>query len=181
MAVAGIFVTIELEGALAERIHAHQMAVDPKMARHLPPHVTLIGSSGAGPFHADTPIDVLQERILSIAAATPPLTLQFGPAERFVDRDIVLLPLDPHGPLRALHERLLGCGIPYAPARYPFTPHCTLSLYPTLDAATRRALLAVREPEPFEVRALQVYLTRDPQPARHLFTAPLGTALTDGA
>ncbi|MBM3899986.1 MAG: 2'-5' RNA ligase family protein [Gemmatimonadetes bacterium] len=181
MAVAGIFVTIELEGALAERIHAQQMAVDPKMARHLPPHVTLIGSSGAGPFHSDTPIDVLQERLLPIAAATPPLTLRFGRAERFVDREIVLLPLDPHGPLRTLHERLRGCGIPYAPARYPFTPHCTLSLYPTLDAATRRALLAVREPEPFEVRALQVYLTREPQPARHLFTAPLGTALADEA
>jgi len=181
MAVAGIFVTIELEGALAERIHAQQMAVDPKMARHLPPHVTLIGSSGAGPFHVDTPIDVLQERLLPIAAATPPLTLRFGRAERFVDREIVLLPLDPHGPLRTLHERLRGCGIPYAPARYPFTPHCTLSLYPTLDAATRRALLAVREPEPFEVRALQVYLTREPQPARHLFTAPLGTALADEA
>ncbi len=43
----------------------------------------------------------------------------------------------------------------------------------TLDAATRRALLAVREPEPFEVHALQVYLTREPQPARHLFSAPL--------
>jgi 2'-5' RNA ligase len=173
VAVAGIFVTIELEGALAARIHAQQLAVDPKMARHLPPHITLIGSSGAGPFDSDTPVERLREAILPIAAATPRLTLQFGRPERFVDRDIVLLPLDPHGPLRALHERLRGCGIPYAPARYPFTPHCTLSLYPTLDAATRRALLAVREPEPFEVRALQVYLTREPQPARHLFSAPL--------
>ena len=57
MAVAGIFVTIELEGALAARIHAQQLAVDPKMARHLPPHITLIGSSGAGPFDPDTPVE----------------------------------------------------------------------------------------------------------------------------
>ena len=44
----GIFITIELEGELATRVHALQEEFDPKMARYLPPHVTIIGSSGAG-------------------------------------------------------------------------------------------------------------------------------------
>ena len=89
MAVAGIFVVIELEGALAERIHAQQLVFDPKMARHLPPHITLIGSSGAGPIRADTPIETLRAHLLPIAAVTPPITLRFGPPERFVQREIV--------------------------------------------------------------------------------------------
>ena len=174
MAVAGIFVVIELEGALAERIHAHQLAFDPKMARHLPPHITLIGSSGAGPIRADTPIETLRAHLLPIAAVTPPITLRFGPPERFVQREIVSLPLDPHGPLRTLHERIATSGLACAQARYPFTPHCTLTMYPTLTAERLAAAMAVREPEPFTVSRLRVYLTREPQPARHLFDAPLG-------
>lgn len=176
MAVAGIFVVIELDGALAERLHALQLAFDPKMARHLPPHVTLIGSSGVGPIRADTSIDELRARILPIAAATPPIPLRFGPPERFVQREIISLPLDPHGPLRALHEQLATSGLACAPARYPFTPHCTLTMYPTLTPDRLRAAMAVRESEPFTVHRLRVYLTREPQPARHLFDAPLGVA-----
>ncbi|MFM8782198.1 MAG: 2'-5' RNA ligase family protein [Gemmatimonadota bacterium] len=174
MAVAGIFVVIELEGALAERIHALQLAFDPKMARHLPPHITLIGSSGIGPIRADTPVDALRTAILPIAESTAPITLRFGAPERFVQREIVSLPLDPHGPLRTLHERLATSGLACTPARYPFTPHCTLTMYPTLTSERLKAALAVREPDPFTVRRLRVYLTREPQPARHLFDAPLG-------
>ena len=47
MAVDGIFITTELEGALAERVHAYQLEFDPKMANFLPPHITIIGSSGS--------------------------------------------------------------------------------------------------------------------------------------
>lgn len=174
MAVEGIFVTFELAGDLGRRVHAHQLAFDPKMANHLPPHVTLIGSSGAGPIRADTPLAALQAAILPVAAATPPLTLRFGLPERFVQREIVVLPLDPHGPLRALHERLKQSGLSYEPARYPFTPHCTLNLYATLTPDRLAKLLRIRESEPFTVERLHVYHTREPQQPRLLFTAPLG-------
>ena len=106
MALDGIFITTELEVDLAKRIHAHQVEFDPKMANFLPPHVTLIGSSGAGPIPSDTPLAELKARILPVAEATEPISLRFGPPERFVQREIVSLPLDPHGPIRTLHERL---------------------------------------------------------------------------
>ncbi len=172
----GIFITIELEGALAERIHALQEEFDPKMARYLPPHVTIIGSSGAGPIHADTPIEELRAKILPVASSTEPFTLKFGPPERFVQRQIVSLPLTPHGPLRTLHERLRNCGLPHEPSRWPFTPHCTLNLYPTLTADNLRKMLSVREPEPFDIHTLKVYHTNEPQKPRLLFEAPLGGA-----
>ena len=115
----GIFITTELEGELAARIHALQMEFDPKMARALPPHITLTGSSGAGPLPPDTPVALMREKLAPVAASTAPITLSFGHPERFIGRNIVSLRLDPHGPLRALHEAIKQCGLPFQPARWP--------------------------------------------------------------
>ena len=172
--MSGIFVIGELTGAIAGRIHDVQQRFDPKLAAELPPHVTLIGSSGAGPIPVDTPVDSLRRQVEPVAAATPPIALRFRPPMRFLQREIVVLPLDPHGPLRALHERLRETGLPCAPARWPFTPHCTLSFYPTLTHETLRHLLAVREDAVWMLRSLRVYRTREPQPPTLLFEASLG-------
>lgn len=174
MAVDGIFVTTELEGALAERIHAYQLEFDPKMANFLPPHITLVGSSGLGPIPSDTPLSELKARILPVAAGTQPITLRFGPPERFVMREIVSLRLEPHGPLRELHERLRNCGLKFLPAKYPFTPHCTLSLWPTLTTENVKRMLRIREPDPFTVHTLCVYHTKDLVKPKLLFRARLG-------
>ena len=171
--MSGIFVIAELDGAMGERIHAIQERFDPKLAAESPPHVTIIGSSGAGPIPVETRVELLRRAIEPVAAATPPLALKFGPPMRFLQREIVVLPLDPHGPLRALHQRLKESGIPYAPARWPFTPHCTLSFYPTLTQETLRPLLALRESGVWTLRTLRVYHTREPQPPTLLFDAPL--------
>lgn len=160
----GIFITTELEGKLAARIHAWQMEFDPKMARALPPHITLTGSSGVGPLPPDTPVATIQAALAPIAARTAPITLTFGPPERFIGRNIVSLRLDPHGPLRVLHEVIAQSGLPFLPVRWPFTPHCTLNLYPELTAEKLRRMMALRVDEPFTVRTLKVYHTREPQP-----------------
>lgn len=176
MAVDGIFITAELEGELARRVHAHQLRFDPRMANFLPPHITLIGSSGAGPIPATVPPAELKARILPVVAAIPPITLRFGPPERFVLREIISLPLDPHGPIRQLHEALKTCGLPMNVPRYPFTPHCTISMFPELTRENVRAMLAIREDEPFTLHTLCVYHTKEPQKPRLLFTARLGEA-----
>jgi 2'-5' RNA ligase len=167
--VNGIFIIAELDGPVAERVKAWQEQFDIKLAREAPPHVTMLGSSGVGPIAPDTPVDALQRLLAPIAASTAPLTLQFGPPVRFLQREIVVLPLDPHGPVRTLHERLATSGVRCAQARYPFTPHCTLSFYPTITPESLRRMLAVREPEPFTLHTLRVYHTRDPQPPTRLF------------
>ena len=105
----------------------------------MPPHVTIIGSSGAGPIAPATPISELQARLEPIASSTPPLTLKLGAPVRFMQTEIIVLPLNPHGPLRELHERIRRSGLTYARPRFAFTPHITLSFYRELDAAERRA------------------------------------------
>lgn len=115
------------------------------------------------------PPDVPRARVLAalapVAAATPPLALAFGPPERFPGTNIVVLPLDPHGPIRVLHDRIAACGLPFARARFTFTPHATLSFYPTLPRDALRALLAERVRAPAVIERLVVSHTRAPQPA----------------
>lgn len=173
MSTNGIFITAELTGPVGVQVRDLQCRFDPKLANELPPHITILGSSGAGPISPDTPMGVLRATLDPIAALTPPLLLTFQRPLRFLGREIVVLPIDPHGPIRALHERLKMAGLSYATARYPFTPHCTLNFYPTLTSTSLRALLAVRVEEPFIIDRLRVYHTRAPQPPTHLFDLPL--------
>jgi 2'-5' RNA ligase len=171
--VNGIFIIAEVDGAIGDRLHALQLRFDPKLANESPPHVTVLGSSGAGPIAPGTSVAALHAAIDPIAASTSPLTLKFGPPMRFLQREIVVLPLDPHGVIRTLHERLKASGLSFGPARYPFTPHCTLSFYPTITPASLKPMFAVRETASWVLHTIRVYHTRDPQPPKLLFDAPL--------
>lgn len=161
----GTFVIAELGGEAGAEIRALQERFDPKLARESPPHVTLVGSSGVGVIPPDVPRERVLAALAAAGAATAPLVLPFGRPERFPGTNIVVLPLDPHGPVRALHDRLAGCGLPFARAKFTFTPHATLSFYPTLTPASLQALLAVRVRAPAVIARLVVSSTRAPQPA----------------
>ncbi len=173
MSTNGIFITAELTGPVCVQVRDLQRRFDPKLANELPPHITLLGSSGAGPIAPDTPVATIRAALETVGATMPPITLTFQRPMRFVGRELVVLPVDPHGPVRTLHERLKATGLPFAIARYPFTPHCTLSFYPQLTVESLRALLAVRIEEPFLIDRLRVYHTRAPQAPVHLFDLPL--------
>jgi 2'-5' RNA ligase len=172
----GIFVLAELPEEVAEKVRELNERYDPKLARYKPPHITLAGSSGAGPIPPSVSVDEIREKLEPIAAETAPITLSFQLPQRFLQTDIIVLPLDSHGPLRVLHDRIITSGLPFGRARYTFSPHSTLSLYQSLDAKSIRELLQTRLSEPFVVNAIQVYHTRDPQPSRKL----LELALTGG-
>lgn len=178
----GIFIIGEIRGELGDRLAEITARYDPKLARSKPPHLTLTGSSGLGPLPPDLPIAEIAARLEPVMSTTGPVELRFGPPERFMQSTIVILPLDPHGPLRVLHDRVGASGLPFGRARYTFTPHVTLSLYATLSRDALRELMETRLPEPFLLGALQIYLTRDPQPARKLLELPLrGNTVRAGA
>lgn len=164
---------IDARGFAGERIHSIQRQYDPKLANYLPPHLTLAGSSGVGPIDPKTPIEQLREVLGEIAATTPPMKLSFRPPIRFMQTDIIVLPVDHHGPLRELHDRVARSGLSFQPARFTFTPHVTLSFFRTLSPEERRELLAVRMVEPLVVDHIRCSLTDEPLPPRALFELPL--------
>jgi 2'-5' RNA ligase len=170
---SGIFILVNLQGDLGERIHAIQQRYDPRMARFAKPHFTLIGSSGAGPIAADTPSERLHEVLDPIARATEPLTLHFERPVRYMQTNTFALPLDPHGALRILHDRIKGSGLTFGRSRHAFTPHVTMSHYRTPTEAEARELLAMRIDEPFVVDHLVVSLTAEPNKPRKLFELEL--------
>ncbi len=156
---SGIVILSELSGALATRIHEVQQRYDPRMAAELPPHITLTGSSGMGPIAEDTSVDELQQALGPIAESTAPITVRFEPPKQFMQSPVVVLLIDPHGPIRDLHERIKAAGLRHDPPRFAFTPHCTLSFYPELSKAKLARLLVERFTEPFVIDRLDVYRT----------------------
>ena len=168
MALNGIFILAELPPGVADQVRAINERYDPKLSRYKPPHLTLAGSSGAGPIPPSTTVEEMREKLEPITRDTAPITLSFQPAQRFMQTNILVLPIDSHGPLRILHDRIVASGLPFTRARYTFSPHATLSLYQSLDANSIRELLKTRIPEPFVINAIQLYHTRDPQPSRKL-------------
>ena len=176
----GIVVVALLGGELAERIHDVQRRFDPRMAAELPPHVTLVGSSGLGPVAVRTDVDLLRDAIAPAAAATPPMELAFEPPMRFMQSRVVVLPLDPHGPMRALHERL-AAGIRAAKIdterpRFTFTPHCTLSFYREQPPAELRALLTFRADGHVTVDRIAGYRAAGPTGTKCIIELPLGAS-----
>ncbi|MFL5616037.1 MAG: 2'-5' RNA ligase family protein [Gemmatimonadaceae bacterium] len=173
----GIVVIAEITGPVAERIHEIQRQYDPRMAAELPPHLTLVGSSGMGPLSARTDSEQLREALIPAAHGTPPLTLEFEPPMRFMQSKVVVLPLDPNGPVRALHERIVerirAAKIVNERARFTFTPHCTLNLYRELPPEELRSLLAMRFDEPVRVDAIQAYRATSTSSSKQLFALPL--------
>lgn len=164
--LTGLYIVADLHGPVGEKIHAIQREFDPKLARFLTPHITIAGSSGMGPIRPDVPVAELRARLEPVAASIAPMTLRFERPMRFMQTTVVVLPLSPNGPLRALHEAIKASGLPYAQPRFAFSPHATLSLYRELTPATERKLLAVRIDDPVVIDRFTVTETKDPNPPR---------------
>ncbi len=172
----GIFMIAEVGGEAGRRIREINEKYDPRLARYKAPHVTITGSSGVGPIPASVTAAELWDKVAPITSDTPELVLRFGPPMRFMQTEIVVLPLDPNGPLRVFHDRVASCGLSFQRARFTFSPHCTLSLYPTLSGGAARELLAIRINEPLVINRVILYQTLDPQPSKKLLELPLSGA-----
>lgn len=170
---SGIFILGELTGAVADEIQAVIERHDPKLGRGRRPHLTLAGSSGLGPMAADTPVELMRERLEPITTMTPPIELILGKPERFPATEIVVLPITPRGPIRALHDRIGASGLHFARPRFAFSPHVTLNLYKTLTKEALDSLLAVRVTEPVTLDRLRMYYTSEPNISRLLLELPL--------
>lgn len=160
---------------MRERVLDIQRRFDPKLAAMLSPHVTITGSSGIGPIAASTSEEELRNALEPIARETQPMILALGRPMRFMQSNVVVLPLDPNGPLRALHERIMRSGLRYERPRFTFTPHVTLNFFRELPAAEARAILAERVDEPVNLDHISAYLTTDALSTTCLVDLPLGS------
>ena len=169
----GIIVMCELHGRLGARLREIQERYDPRMAAELPPHITITGSSGMGPIAPSTTDEDLRRDLAPVAASIPPFTVRFDPPMRFMQSTVVVMAIEPNGPIRALHERIKSSGLPYEQPRFTFTPHCTLSFYPELSRERLRELLRVRFDEPVLIDSIQAYRAVDLTRTQKVLDLPL--------
>lgn len=169
----GIIVMSELRGAVASRLREIQQRFDPRMVAELPPHITIAGSSGMGPITPSTTDAELASAIGAAAKATAPFSVTLGLPMRFMQSLVVVMPIDPNGPIRALHERIKSSGLRFEAARFTFTPHATLSFYPELDRERLRELLRVRIEEPLTIDSVQAYRATDLTRTHKVLDLPL--------
>jgi len=171
---SGVFATMEIDEPARSQVLTVQQWADPRLAGESPPHVTMIGSSGAGPMPPGTPAARIRELVEPITAGTAPIVVPLERPHRFMQTDIVVLPIDSHGPLRTLHERIRSSGLPFERPRFPFSPHVTLSFYPRLTPEMERRLMQVRVDDPVRLDRIKFWLTIEPQPPRLLVEFVLG-------
>jgi len=157
-----IFILAAIGGAVGARLHELQQRYDPKLARAFPPHVTLAGSSGLGAVHAGTATAEIRAALERVAGESEPLRLKLLPPHRFMQSNIVTLPLDPNGPIRELHDRLGRSGLRFEQPKFTFTPHVTLSFYPELSPARAKELLSLRVDDEILIDRLEAWRTREP-------------------
>jgi 2'-5' RNA ligase len=169
----GIVVIAELRGAARDRVAGIQRRFDPKLADMLPPHVTITGSSGIGPIAADTPVAELRAALEHVARETPVMTVRPQRPMRFMQSNVVVLPIDPHGQIRELHDRIQRSGLRYERPRFTFTPHITLNLFRELPRDDLRALLAIRVDEPVVIDHIAAYRSESAVRTRLLVDVPL--------
>ncbi|MDQ6886137.1 MAG: 2'-5' RNA ligase family protein [Gemmatimonadota bacterium] len=170
---SGIFTVTELTGTARDLVLDVQLRFDPKLAKLSPPHITITGSSGVGPIPGRTSEDRLRTLLQPITDDTEPIEVRFGRPRRFMQTNIIVLPLDPHGPLRTLHERIATCGLRFERSKFTFSPHCTLSFFPEITPDAERGLMQVRLDEPFLIERVQFYHSTPPQPAVKLLELAL--------
>ena len=169
----GIVVMSALRGKIADWLLSIQRQYDPRLAAELPPHVTITGSSGMGPIKPSTSDAEVRAALEMVASTTAPFEVGFQPPTRFMQSTVVVMAIDPNGPIRALHERIKSSGLSYEPPRFTFTPHCTLSFYPELPREKLRELLRVRFDEPVLIDSIQAYRAVTLTRTRQILDLPL--------
>jgi 2'-5' RNA ligase len=174
----GIVVMSELAGELADRLRVVQQRFDPRMAAELPPHITITGSSGMGPIAPETTDEELRQALERVANTCGPFSVQLQPPMRFMQSTVVVMQIDPNGPIRALHESIKQSGLRYEQPRFTFTPHVTLSFYPELTRERLRELVRVRFPEPVTIDSIQAYRASNLTTTSKVLDLPLTGAAT---
>jgi 2'-5' RNA ligase len=157
----GIIVMSELHGTIGARLREIQQRYDPRMAAELPPHITITGSSGMGPISPATTDAELRAALDAVATSTAPFEVRLEPPMRFMQSVVVVMTIDPNGPIRALHERIKLSGLSYEQPRFTFTPHLTLNFYPELSRDRLRELTRFRIDEPVLIESIQAYRAVD--------------------
>jgi 2'-5' RNA ligase len=152
-----LYVVLDVPSPFAERVLELRARHGDIFRMSLPAEITITGSGGLGVLARDQDPARVFASLDRVAAQTSPIRARFGPVRRFPDSDTFYLSLVDEAPFRALQQRIVGSGLLFEPAAFPFVPHCTLRTRSPVSTAEAADLLKVRVDGEFLLDSLTVY------------------------
>jgi hypothetical protein len=104
-------------------------AHDPARLR-LPVEITVVGSSGLGPFCEGVARGQLSDKIRVIARAFSPFCFRFAGVACFPGSSVYYMAPHDSAPFHDFQRRIAACGLSFEPTPYRYTPHCTIAELP---------------------------------------------------
>jgi 2'-5' RNA ligase len=92
----------------------------------LPIEITLLGSSGSGPFEAGYKVEEIREKVKDAISSFFPVQLKFCSIKSFPLTKIFYVSLVEDDIIHEIHERLKEIDLKKVLISFPFTPHCTI-------------------------------------------------------
>jgi len=118
-------VVLDLPESLFPKIKELRSKFEPARMS-LPIEVTLLGSSGSGPFEAGYKIEDIREKVKDAISSFFPVQLRFGSIKSFPATKIFYVSLVEDEIIHEVHERLKEIDLKKVSIPFPFTSHCTI-------------------------------------------------------
>jgi hypothetical protein len=92
-----------------------------------PVEITVAGSSGLGWFTPSQSSDFIVEQVREVARGCAPFQCKFTEVRTFPGSSVYYLSLHDEAPFHAFQRALAASQLRFEPARFSYTPHCTIA------------------------------------------------------
>lgn len=112
----------------------------------LPVEITLAGSSGVGPIPEGTALGLIRDEVERVAKLTVAFKMEFGGIGHFPNTGVFFISPKDRKPFDSLHALLATSKIPFSRSPFPYNPHCTLRVGPSVEQSVSERIHAIAVP-----------------------------------
>jgi 2'-5' RNA ligase len=127
-----LYVCCNISGEAANHIQSLRNKYDSFTAQ-LPVEITIIGSSGIGPILKNEPAEIIKYEFIRAASGVQSFGFTFQEIDNFQSTMVYYLKPNNREYFDELHNNFKKMKLVFAPNKFPYNPHCTISCNPNLS------------------------------------------------
>jgi 2'-5' RNA ligase len=139
------FVVVDIPDPYKTRIQVIRDQLKTLTAK-LPVEITLAGSSGVGPIPEGTDMGLIRDEVERVASSTAAFEMELAEIDHFPGTGVFFIPPKDRRPFDWLHAALATSKIPFTNSQFPYTPHCTLRVGPTVEQRVSERICSIPVP-----------------------------------
>jgi 2'-5' RNA ligase len=139
------FIVADIPDPHKTRIQAIRDQLKTVTAR-FPVEITLAGSSGVGPIPEGTAFQLIRDEMERVARLAGAFKTEFGGIAHFPNTGVYFIPPKDRTPFDALHALFVASKIPFSPSPFPYNPHCTLRVGPSVEQSVSERIHSIAAP-----------------------------------